>query len=63
VAGGTTMSVIVEPFRHRETGQIKYKLGIDGVSRQLILNTQELKHLNSLIQRVLEDSHATTPAT
>jgi hypothetical protein len=48
----------LEPFRQSGTGQLKYKLGIDGASRQLIFSAAELEALQSLIQRVQEDSHA-----
>jgi hypothetical protein len=47
----------LEPFRQSGTGQVKYKLGIDGARRQLIFSAAELEALQSLIQRVQEDSH------
>jgi hypothetical protein len=48
----------LEPFRQSATGQVKYKLGIDGARLQLIFSAAELEALQSLIQRVQEDSHA-----
>lgn len=56
-------TVTLEPFQHKNTGQIKFKLGVDGASRQLILNTHELAALQTLIQRVQEDSRVTAPTT
>lgn len=47
----------LEPFRHNGTGQIKYKLGIEGVNRQLIFNPAELEALRVLIERAQEGSH------
>lgn len=49
-------SPTLEPFRHNGTGQIRYKLGIEGASRQLIFNPAELEALRALIERTQEGS-------
>lgn len=45
----------LEPLWHRATGEIGYKLGIEGTSKNLFLKRQELLALRALINGVLED--------
>lgn len=48
----------LEPVWHKATGQMGYRLSIQGAKHVLFFKRAELEALQSLIANVLEDSHA-----
>lgn len=48
----------LEPRWHGASGQLGYRLSIEGVNKALFFKRAELEALRSLIANVLEDDHA-----
>jgi hypothetical protein len=51
------MTPTLEPLWHKASGELGYRLSIEGASKSLFFKRAELEALQLLISTVLEDRH------